>query len=166
MIAGYETTSTALAYATYILATKPDIQEKLVEEIDRYNWKEMSREETYDSATTLSYLDMFVREVLRMYPITPKAMSRECNTTTVVCGHTIEKGSLKRFSTKEELWRLSPLQVASFNPMCSASITTQISGDRRIRTSSLPNDTQSNVIRRLGCRSVSGPDIAWAFVSL
>jgi len=92
MIAGYETTSTALAYSTYILAKKPEIQEKVVEEIDRYNWKQMTRDELYDSATTLSYLEMFVREVLRMYPITPKAMSRECNTTTNVCGHTIEKG--------------------------------------------------------------------------
>ena len=106
MIAGYETTSTALAYATYILATKPDIQEKLVEEIDRYNWKQMNREEIYDSATTLSYLEMFVREVLRMYPITPKAMSRECNTTTVVCGHTIEKGSFVR-STEGKLLVIS-----------------------------------------------------------
>ena len=36
MIAGYETTSTTLAYCTYILATKPDIQEKLIAEIDAH----------------------------------------------------------------------------------------------------------------------------------
>lgn len=93
MVAGYETTSTALAYSTYILATKPDIQEKLFQEIGQYNWNQMSREEIYDSATTLSYLDMFLREVLRMYPVTTKGMSRECNTTTIVCGHRVEKGS-------------------------------------------------------------------------
>ncbi|CAF1280785.1 unnamed protein product [Rotaria magnacalcarata] len=29
-----------------------------------------------------------------MYPITVKAMTRECNTNATVCGHTIEKGSI------------------------------------------------------------------------
>ncbi|CAF0791603.1 unnamed protein product [Rotaria sordida] len=95
MAAGYETTSTALAYSTYILATKQDIQEKLVEEIENSNWNDNNNgEEAYDTATNLSYLDLFVREVFRMYPITSKAMARECNTTTTVCGHIIEKGSV------------------------------------------------------------------------
>lgn len=92
MIAGYETTSTALAYATYVLATKPDIQEKLFEEINQKQWDTMSRDETYDATASLIYLDLFVREVLRMYPITCKGMTRQCNNTTVVCGHTVEKG--------------------------------------------------------------------------
>ena len=92
MIAGYETTSTSLAYATYVLATKMDIQDKLIAEIDQYDWKKMTRDETYDTSMNLSYLDLFVREVLRMYPITSKAMTRKCNTTTVINGHTIEKG--------------------------------------------------------------------------
>ena len=92
MIAGYETTSTALAYATYVLATKPDIQEKLFEEINHKHWNRMNRDEAYDATTTLAYLDLFVREVLRMYPVTAKGMTRQCNHTTVVCGHTVEKG--------------------------------------------------------------------------
>ena len=95
MIAGYETTSTALAYATYVLATVDGIQQKLVDEIDRTNWETMTRDEFYDRAANLAYLDLFVREVLRMYPITSKGMTRECNTTTNVYGHTIEKGSLR-----------------------------------------------------------------------
>ncbi|CAF4127385.1 unnamed protein product, partial [Rotaria sordida] len=95
MAAGYETTSTALAYSTYILATKQDIQEKLVEEIENSNWNDNNNgEEAYDIATNLSYLDFFVREVLRMYPVTSKAMTRECNTTTTINGHIIEKGSI------------------------------------------------------------------------
>ena len=92
MIAGYETTSTALAYSTYILATKPEIQQKLVEEINQNNWNNMDESEAYDAAANLSYLDMFVREVLRMYPITTKGQIRECNLTTHIGDHIIEKG--------------------------------------------------------------------------
>jgi cytochrome P450 len=36
MLAGYETTSTCLTYATYVLAKYPDEQEKLYVEINQY----------------------------------------------------------------------------------------------------------------------------------
>ncbi|CAF1691487.1 unnamed protein product, partial [Rotaria sp. Silwood1] len=48
----------------------------------------------YDQVHNIVYLDWFVREVLRMFPVSPKAISRECNETTIVCGHTIDKGSV------------------------------------------------------------------------
>ncbi|UJR21070.1 hypothetical protein I4U23_024170 [Adineta vaga] len=94
MVAGYETTSTALAYSTYILATKPHIQQQLVAEINEHNWNDHKPELTYETAANLTYLDLFIREVLRMYPISSKAMTRECDISTNVCGHTIEKGSV------------------------------------------------------------------------
>ena len=94
MIARYETTSTALAYSTYILATRPDIQQQLFNEIDQHHIDHNDHDTAYDTAMKLTYLDLFVREVLRMYPITSKAMARECDTTVTICGHTIEEGSL------------------------------------------------------------------------
>ena len=36
MLAGYETTSTTLAFATYLLATNPEAQERLANEIHNY----------------------------------------------------------------------------------------------------------------------------------
>jgi cytochrome P450 family 13 len=92
MIAGYETTSTALAYSTYVLATIPEVQDKLVEEIDQNKWDNFNQETVYETVTNLSYLDLFIREVLRMYPITSRGQIRECNITTNVCDHIIEKG--------------------------------------------------------------------------
>lgn len=95
MLAGYETTATALAYCTYVLAREQDIQEKLVNEINEINWNDVDGEKFYEIVMNLSYLDLFIREVLRMYPLSSKPMARECNTTTTVCGHTIEKGWFK-----------------------------------------------------------------------
>ena len=36
ILAGYETTSTTLAFATYLLATNPEAQERLANEIHEY----------------------------------------------------------------------------------------------------------------------------------
>ena len=38
LVAGYETTSTALTYSSYVLAREPHIQKKLQEELDRHQW--------------------------------------------------------------------------------------------------------------------------------
>jgi hypothetical protein len=91
MTAGYDSVSTALASCTYILATKSDIQEKLRAEIDEQKWND-DNQLNYDIVMNMTYIDMFVREVLRMYPIATAATKRECNTTTTICGHEIEKG--------------------------------------------------------------------------
>ncbi|CAF3826502.1 unnamed protein product [Rotaria magnacalcarata] len=93
MIAGYETTSTALAYCTYILAKKQDIQQKLIAEIDAHLGQK-DYEDNYDLVTNMSYIDMFIREVLRVFPIIIQATSRECNKTTTICGHPIEEGCI------------------------------------------------------------------------
>ena len=91
MVAGFDTTSTVSAYATYILATQPDIQKKLQAEVDDQHDKELD----YDTVTKMEYMDLFLREVLRMYPVSTGAITRVCNETTTVCGHKIEKGKKK-----------------------------------------------------------------------
>jgi cytochrome P450 len=91
IIAGYDAVSTALASCTYVLATKSDIQGKLRAEIDEQEWND-NNQPNYDIVLNMIYMDMFVRETLRMYPTAIAATKRECNTTTTVCGHEIEKG--------------------------------------------------------------------------
>ncbi|CAF1345676.1 unnamed protein product [Rotaria sordida] len=93
MIAGYESTSLNIAFATYELAKHPDIQRKLQAEIDEH-WKEGEEEPDYDVIASMTYMDMFVREVLRMYSIVHRAFSRQCNASTVICGHQIEEGEI------------------------------------------------------------------------
>ena len=103
MTAGYETTSTALAYATYVLAKHPEVLQKLQTEIDQLplNDDDTSDEETkkypdYDVVAQMSYMDMFVSEVLRMYPIGNGGVQRLASEDTVVQGIKIEKG--KRYT--------------------------------------------------------------------
>ncbi len=78
MVAGYETTSTALAYVSYVLATHPDEQRKLQEHIDTYF--DSTTEHgipRYEVIADMDYLDMFIQETLRMYPIVPSVINRK-----------------------------------------------------------------------------------------
>ncbi|CAF4663757.1 unnamed protein product [Rotaria sp. Silwood1] len=78
MIAGYETTSTALSYISYVLATHPNEQQKLQDEIDA-NFISETQDDmpSYDTISDMVYLDIFIRETLRMYPIAPIVVNRQ-----------------------------------------------------------------------------------------
>jgi cytochrome P450 len=80
VIAGYETTSTALSYATYVLATHPEEQQKLQEHIDtHFDPETEDTMPTYEIVSEMDYLDMFIRETLRMFPIASGAINRQSN---------------------------------------------------------------------------------------
>ncbi|UJR20002.1 hypothetical protein I4U23_023136 [Adineta vaga] len=91
MLAGFETTSNALAFATFALATTPDVQNKLQMEIDEI-WNDDIDNLDYDIIANMTYMDMFVREVLRMYGISTQAINRESNASVNIGGHQIDKG--------------------------------------------------------------------------
>lgn len=42
LIAGYETTTSTLSFATYLLATNPECQEKVLREVDEFSAKHVS----------------------------------------------------------------------------------------------------------------------------
>ncbi|KAM5255106.1 thromboxane-A synthase isoform 2-T2 [Ctenodactylus gundi] len=67
LIAGHEIITNALSFATYLLATHPDCQERLLREVDLFQ-----REHTVPDYCSLQeglpYLDMVIAETLRMYP--------------------------------------------------------------------------------------------------
>ena len=68
MLAGYETTSTTLSYSSHVLATHPDEQLRLHDEISAAFGNDFSLINS-DSVQELKYLDWFIKEVLRFYPI-------------------------------------------------------------------------------------------------
>jgi len=67
LVAGYETSSTTLGFACHHLATSPEIQDKLQQEIDNA-WPDENQTLSYETVHELPYLDMVISEALRMYP--------------------------------------------------------------------------------------------------
>ncbi|KAJ8714507.1 hypothetical protein PYW07_002732 [Mythimna separata] len=66
--AGYETSATTMAYMLYQLALNPDIQNKLIAEIDEVIQAHNGKV-TYDTLKDMKYLNKVFDETLRMYSI-------------------------------------------------------------------------------------------------
>ncbi|KAK2765048.1 hypothetical protein FQN54_008747 [Arachnomyces sp. PD_36] len=60
--AGHETTAMATTWSAYVLATRPDIQDRLRSEIST-----LSHQFDYNEIESLPYLNNFCREILRVY---------------------------------------------------------------------------------------------------
>lgn len=67
LAAGYETSSATLSLTCYHIATNPEVQDKLQEEIDNV-WSDKEQMPAYDTVNELLYLDMVISETLRLYP--------------------------------------------------------------------------------------------------
>ncbi|TNN41244.1 Thromboxane-A synthase [Liparis tanakae] len=66
LLAGYETSSSALAFTCYLLAIHPECQSKVQQEVDEFYTKHESPD--YTNVQELKYLDMVLSETLRLYP--------------------------------------------------------------------------------------------------
>ncbi|XP_063286195.1 cytochrome P450 3A4-like [Pelobates fuscus] len=89
IIAGYETTSTTMTFVSYNIATNPDVQTKLQQEIDKFLPNKAPP--TYDAVMQMEYLDMVINETLRLYPAASR-IERVCKKTTNINGVTIPQG--------------------------------------------------------------------------
>ncbi|XP_028644433.1 cytochrome P450 3A11-like isoform X2 [Grammomys surdaster] len=90
IFAAYESTSNTLSFVLYSLATHPDIQKKLQEEIDRALPNKAPP--TYDIVMEMEYLDMVLNETLRLYP-TAARLGRACKKDVEINDILIPKGS-------------------------------------------------------------------------
>lgn len=88
-LAGYETTNIGLCYTSYLLATNPEAQTRLIEEVDKF--APTRNDVTYDTVKEMEYLDALVRESLRLFP--PVAIiQRDNDKTNIINGIEIPKG--------------------------------------------------------------------------
>ncbi|ETE56269.1 Cytochrome protein, partial [Ophiophagus hannah] len=88
---GYETIGTALSFVSYCLATHPDAQEKLYQEIN--DTFPNQTPPTYDALHQMEYLDMVVNETFRLYPPGTR-LERICKKTVEIHGMTIPEGTV------------------------------------------------------------------------
>ncbi|KAJ7873197.1 cytochrome P450 [Mycena leptocephala] len=79
VFAGTDTTSSAMNRMFHLLATYPEVQEKLRAEI-----LTASEQLNYDALVSLPYLDGVVREVLRLYPPVAPVAFRKATSDTVL----------------------------------------------------------------------------------
>ncbi|XP_053766379.1 cytochrome P450 3A12 [Desmodus rotundus] len=90
IFAGYETTSTSLSFLMYLLATHPDVQQKLQKEIDATFPNKAPP--TYDALIQMEYLDMVLNESLRLFPVVGR-LERVCKKDVEINGVFIPKGT-------------------------------------------------------------------------
>jgi cytochrome P450 len=89
MLAGHDTTATALTYALWALGHHPDIQERVAAEAAALG----DREITADDVTRLGYTTQVLREALRLCP--PAAgIGRLATGDIEVDGYRVERGTL------------------------------------------------------------------------
>ncbi|NXR13946.1 CP3AC protein, partial [Semnornis frantzii] len=91
VFAGYETTSSTLSYISYNLATHPDVQQQLQDEIDANLPNKAAP--TYNALLQMEYLDMVVNECLRLFSPGGR-LERVCKKTVEIKGVTIPKGTV------------------------------------------------------------------------
>ncbi|XP_064599218.1 cytochrome P450 27C1-like [Liolophura sinensis] len=95
LAAGIETTSNSLVFAFYLLATNPDAQQKLHEEVSRVCQGEIC---TAEHLHQFSYMKQVVKETLRLYPVIPinaRVLTKDC----ILDNHLIPKGTCVLLNT-------------------------------------------------------------------
>ena len=80
LIAGHETTATALAWAFYWIHKQPQILEKLLHELDGVGLEPTA-------IARLPYLNAVCQETLRIYPVVPVTFPRIAKSSVEIMGH-------------------------------------------------------------------------------
>ncbi|RUT03421.1 cytochrome P450 [Dulcicalothrix desertica PCC 7102] len=89
LIAGQETTATALAWALYWIHKLPVVQEKLLQEIDS-----LGQDIDATAINKLPYLNAVCCETLRIYPVGMLTFPRVVETPVNLCGYDLEPGTI------------------------------------------------------------------------
>lgn len=91
IIAGVDTSATTVEWVMSALLKHQRVMKKLQDELESVVGMSRKVEET--DVEKLSYLDMVVKETLRLYPVAPLLVPRECREDVTVDGYCIKKKS-------------------------------------------------------------------------
>ncbi|KAK5646952.1 hypothetical protein RI129_005416 [Pyrocoelia pectoralis] len=91
MFEGHDTTAAGISFALYCLSKNPDIQLAAVEELRRIFDDDNERASTYQDLQEMKYLEMVIKESLRLYPPVP-TFSRVLKEDVAFNGAILPKG--------------------------------------------------------------------------
>ncbi|KAF9961169.1 hypothetical protein BGZ70_008346 [Mortierella alpina] len=95
LIAGSETSSTAITNTLMYLVKNPSTLKRLREELDQATASNpMGALPTYDQVRNLSYLTACINESMRLRPVAATGLPREITEDTVLAGYKIPKGTV------------------------------------------------------------------------
>jgi len=89
LVAGHETTATALAWAFYWIHHLPQVREKLLQELDT-----LGENPDPNAIFRLPYLNAVCSETLRLYPVAMLALNRVVKSPIQIGGYQFEPGIL------------------------------------------------------------------------
>jgi cytochrome P450 / NADPH-cytochrome P450 reductase len=90
---GFNGPSITAAWLAYVLATRPDVEEKLIAEIDSITGGDPDYDLKYDDLMALSYTTQVIKETMRVYPPMPVTIRRSLK-DGMLGGYRIRKGDI------------------------------------------------------------------------
>ncbi len=117
--AGYEVTAHTLAFTLYLISQHPDVEARLLEEIDRVLGQRAITQGVAPKAIAIPdleqmpYLEMVLKESMRLLPVTT-VVSRQAVENVSLNGYTLPKNSLVLFAP----WTLHRCPEYFPNPLC------------------------------------------------
>jgi cytochrome P450 len=89
-VAGHDTTSATMAWFWHVLAQNAEAERRAVEEVDAVLG---DRPPSFDDVASLKYLEMAVKESMRLYPASSFLFGREAVQDVELGGYTLRRGS-------------------------------------------------------------------------
>ncbi|CAH0668855.1 unnamed protein product [Spodoptera exigua] len=81
MFEGHDTTTSGISYVLYCLSKRRHIQDKIYEELQTIFGDDMERDPTYQELSQMKYLELVIKESMRLYPPVPiieRCITKDC----------------------------------------------------------------------------------------
>lgn len=92
MFEGHDTTSAAISWTLFLLGSHPEIQNRVVEELDQIFDNDRECPATMKNLLDMKYLECCIKDALRLYPSVPM-MARSVTEDVEIGNHTIPAGT-------------------------------------------------------------------------
>ncbi|GLH05336.1 Cytochrome P450 4C1, partial [Gryllus bimaculatus] len=93
MFAGQDTTAAAISYTIFLLSRHTDVQENILDELKSIFDPQQPLRPSLQQLSELKYLEMVVKESLRLYPPVPHFNRWNPEDTKLACGQIMPQGS-------------------------------------------------------------------------